>query len=180
LTTHFLALLDAGKAPRLKKLWVISRRLNEPIDYGSYIAYVRHDVLTKTSTSLPVRRIGGLGKDIWLMRLAGGASGDVVAPLRGLSEASEEYAWQDATHGARLPSKVMKRSGLCVQPLVTPAEDFRRGSKVSCMLWRNEEMTGMQLLEPNRGDLMEEPAVSELTPEGWVREVGGGLLESHV
>jgi len=57
LTNHLEALHDAETAPNLVSLWILTAR-------GITTCYIRHDIGVKKVTSMPVRQIGDLERDI--------------------------------------------------------------------------------------------------------------------
>ena len=88
----------------------------------------------------------------------------------------ERHAWQTAVNGTRLPAALMTRFELCEQdfPEQTRAQ-WSASSRISSALWKNENDTGMRLLDGEVGDLLEDrPAVLRI-PEGWQRGFMGFL-----
>jgi len=98
-----------------------------------------------------------------------------VGSSAALSIGVEEDTWQETLNGSRLPAPVMAGSLLKIIPPVMTAEEFRSGSKESCLQWRNEQVTGMQLVHLLEGPLLEEPLIFEEFLDGWEYD-GEGMI----
>jgi hypothetical protein len=137
---------------------------------------VRRDVHANHSQYLPLRNIGGFRKDGWLIRLPTAEGGDWVSFLRVIEDLAEGQAWQEATCGVRLAAPTMVSSMFTAMAVAQTGQQYRAQMNISCTLWRNERLAGMEILEVEERGLVEERAVQVKTPPGW-RMANGDLLE---
>ncbi|KAL9075831.1 MAG: hypothetical protein Q9157_003866 [Trypethelium eluteriae] len=94
LTEYIKALVNDEKAPVIEKLWIYSSVPQVTGDRTSYPTYVRHDVLSNRSFSIPVHDMGTLVKDASFVRLPGEVDTDFVSPVAEINAVVEDFSWQ--------------------------------------------------------------------------------------
>ncbi|KAI9684274.1 MAG: hypothetical protein M1822_005747 [Bathelium mastoideum] len=169
LTEHIKVVVDREKVPVMEKLWIYSSVRQPTGDRTLYSTCVRHDVLSNQSLSIPVHDFAASIKDAWFVRLPGEVNTDFVTPLVGVNAVVEEYSWQQASTGVRLPAPLMTESGLESLPRASTKEQWRKRDRSACILWRNESIAERRLLNVEKGELMEEPAVREMNAGGMAQ-----------
>ena len=175
-TEAFKALVDMERAPVINKLWIYNFLPALVLLGTSYSAFVRHDVLSNRSLSIPVDALDTVDGDAWVARLPGEVDTDFVTSTAGLSDVVEEHSWQQTPGGTRLPAPLMAACGLEFAARASTKEQWQQRSTSTCTAWRNEARVGGRLLDVKEGELMEELAVEEATPAGWHREQNGFVL----
>ena len=154
---------------RLERLRIIDVLTRDPSTPNSWAAWVRRDVLSNTSVPIPVANIGGLFNDAWLARIptdSGRAEDWLSSPGR-LEGHAEGCFWNRTTRGVRLATSMLREYDHVPGPLTK--ELFLKKNRLTCMLWRNEDVTGKKLLPEAPGPLMELWDLTETTPIGWKR-----------
>ncbi|KAI0540487.1 hypothetical protein GGR58DRAFT_499064 [Xylaria digitata] len=166
-----LFLTASGQAPLLQKLWVCDALPRGNDSRVSYEAFVRRDILAKKSHTFPWNVIASSHKaknGLFIRMPAEEGGQDLV----------EGHAWITATNGARLPATVMAKYRLPRQHCITQTRaEWSASSKISTMLWVNERVTGMRLLDAETGGLLENRPANFRKPEGWRRDPSGLGLE---
>jgi hypothetical protein len=98
-----------------------------------------------------------------------------------LISVAEGEVWRTMVGGARLPAALLvqkdKRTftSMCIEenPQIRASSNWREEHpRKMCLLWLNERITGMRLLEAERRDgpnFLSQSPIIEKTPQGWRR-----------
>ncbi|OTB04984.1 hypothetical protein M426DRAFT_320294 [Hypoxylon sp. CI-4A] len=159
----------------LERLWVLdveSRQQHPAARRHPWAAWVRRDFLSDASLPIPVANIGGQERDAWLARLPSpttpGNTQDYLSFPDVLETLAEGSTWITTTSGARLPISML-REHQDTRRALTKAQ-FRKRSRLNCVLWRNEDVTGERLLPEGPGELTQRWDLNERMPSGWTRD----------
>ncbi|KAI0012948.1 hypothetical protein F4779DRAFT_643054 [Xylariaceae sp. FL0662B] len=146
-------------------------------DRTKYTTILRSEVHRRTTLAFPVSYV--VPPDIerpppWYVRTDLG--GFISFSNAGLPGITEGGPWRTLTTGARLPD-AMARSASCPTDsgeVMTEAEWRAKYPRKSCPLWRNEKITGLNLLgvgyRQGADDYLKLQGLVEMTPEGWHRQ----------
>ncbi|KAK9414079.1 putative F-box domain-containing protein [Seiridium unicorne] len=174
------ALVHSGRAPSLKKLWILDA-LPQRDQWTSFGALVRRDVLADKSQTLPWKNIapGGKSKNGLLIRMPADEGGeDLLATMQDIWDLVEGHSWITASDGTRLPAFIMGRYRLPQRDrTVQIKEEWLATNRISTHLWADENETGMRLLHAETGSLLEDSPAEIHVPEGWRRDASGIRLE---
>ncbi|KAI0190300.1 hypothetical protein F4808DRAFT_29819 [Astrocystis sublimbata] len=167
------SVVSSGNAPAMTKSWVYDCLPAVDDDGYSYGAFVRRDILAHKSYTFPWNDIAPLKRvDSFCIRMPAEERGgeDMITTRDNAACLVERHAWLTATNGARLPSALVDTYGFHEKDCpVQDRDEWFASSGISTALWKNENETGMRLLEGESGDLLEDrPAVFHI-PQGWQR-----------
>ncbi|KAI1391882.1 uncharacterized protein F4822DRAFT_388767 [Hypoxylon trugodes] len=160
----------------IERFWIIDVESRDPSCPNSWAAWVRRDFMTNTSFPIPATNIGGFRLDGWLARVPSPISPnktqDWLATPSILQSLAEGSTWVGTTSGAILPITMIREHQDILK--ARTRESFQKQTRISCMLWRNEDETGEKLLPKGPGKLMQQWNLSETTPNGWTRDAYHG------
>ncbi|OJJ33833.1 hypothetical protein ASPWEDRAFT_41708 [Aspergillus wentii DTO 134E9] len=176
MVTALQSLVSTGSAPNLEQSRVLDLQGQEGADPASYPSFIRRDILSNTSRIVPIRDIGGFIKPSWLIRVPDSEGGDLVSHLWAIETVAEGRAWQETERGTRLAAPVMRKRGFTAYLPVETRERFVKRTNLTCMLWSNEKVAGMRLLENEERGVLETRSVREKIPNGWMHLENDGYV----
>ncbi|KAI0181428.1 hypothetical protein GGR52DRAFT_583820 [Hypoxylon sp. FL1284] len=156
-------------AATLERLWVLDVEPRAAGRPHSWAAWVRRDFLADASAPIPLANIGGFRAQAWLARVPdpAGSPRDWISQPDVLEGLVEGGTWVEDASGARLPAAPRRRRDAREALARAP---FQARQPISCMLWRNEDITGEALFPTGPGELMRRWDLEEITPSGWTRD----------
>lgn len=195
------------KDPDAVSISVFTRSYHDRSDFAIWAVNIRIDMIRKRSWVIPKRHIWPGSDDntvpaSWLVRLPDGR--ELLGALRDLERECEgdDAAWRSLLGGARLPRRIIlaadgdgisrrrRVAELCggwngVAPdrpvLKTTAEWRRDNPRKMTHHWRNEEVSGMILIQAEErvgeNEYLSLESLVEKTPEGWQRGFQNAVLE---
>ncbi|KAJ2990542.1 hypothetical protein NUW58_g2896 [Xylaria curta] len=156
----------------LERLWIIDVK---PVNHGDlkdHAAWIRRDFMSNTSYPIPVWNIGFFGQGGCVARVPSPTkpreTEDWVSTIESVETIAEGGTWAETATSARFPTLDIQR----YKPphWILSGSEYRKTNRQSCMIWRNEGVTGGMTLPGGPGELMQEWDLHEITPSGWTRD----------
>ncbi|KAI0471356.1 hypothetical protein F4859DRAFT_485401 [Xylaria cf. heliscus] len=158
----------------IERLWIMDvKPVIHPGDLlNDHAAWIRRDFMSNTSYSIPVWDIGLFGPGGCVARVPlptnPEETEDWVSRIELVETVAEGGTWAETDTGARLPTQHIQKYK--PPPWISSRSEYRRTNQTSCMIWRNEEVTGEIILPRGPGELMQQWRLHEIIPPGWMRD----------
>lgn len=172
--------VDSSSYPAAKSLQVLHTLPHNNDDLSVYASFHKRDIIENATWVLPFRNIMGTQMDSFLIRTPEGH--EFLSYPHVIETLAEGHLWREIGSGFRVPAAVLEaRSTIYAEkdlPVCGTEAWKAKYPRRSCMLWQNEQSTGVKLLEAEKREgLSDTTPMREKTPAGWRRINNGSELE---
>ncbi|KAI1749016.1 hypothetical protein F4782DRAFT_514858 [Xylaria castorea] len=156
----------------LERLWIMDVKPVDQGDLKDHAAWIRRDFMSNASYPIPVWDMGLFSQGHCVARVPSPTNPerteDWVSRIELVETVAEGGIWAETDTCARLPTRDIQK----YKPLhcILSGSEYRRRNQRSCMIWKNEEVTGEITLPRGPGELMQQWDLHEITPPGWTRD----------